>query len=136
MLWDATPTAGFTTGKPWLPIAPGTPATLSVAVESAQPRSPLALYRRLIELRRQYPALHAGPISDVVAEDGVLRYQRHTPAGPTLFILANFTGDVRTLQIEHARVLLTTLLDGEGAEAEGTFHLEAHEGVVLELLQS
>ena len=134
MLWDTTSTAGFTTGKPWLPVKPGTPASLSVQVESHQPRSPLALYRKLIKLRRQYPALHAGPISNVVADDGVLRYQRHDAAGPTLLILANFTGDLRTVQVPHARVLLTTILDGDGAEADGTFTLEAHEGVLLELL--
>ncbi len=134
MLWEASAEAGFTTDTPWLPIRPGTPAELSVATESAQPRSVLALYRRLIALRRAHPALHAGRIAEVRDDNGVLRYERHDDAGEGLLVLANFSGETRPTAVPRCRVLLTTLLDGEGAEAEGTFTLEAHEGVLLELL--
>ena len=146
MLWDATARAGFTTGEPWLPITAGSPERLSVATETAQPRSVLSLYRQLIALRRQHAALYAGPIAEVRAEDGVLRYERHPPptemspgsspaeSEPALLILANLTDALRTVQTGRARVLLTTILDGAGAETEGTFTLEAGEGVLLELL--
>ena len=137
MLWDATVKAGFTTGDPWLPITEGTPETLSVAIEEAQPRSMLALYRRLIAMRREHAALHAGAIAEVRAEAGVLRYERHSPdgsVGERLLILANLTNDLATVAVPTSRVLLTTILDGDGAVCTGAFTLEAGEGVLLELL--
>ena len=137
MLWDSTAKAGFTSGEPWLPIMKGTPETLSVTVEAAQPRSVLALYRRLIALRREHPALHAGAVAEVRSEGGVLRYERHSPDGEAaerLLILANLTNDLATVQVPTSRVLLTTILDGDGAVCTGPFVLEAGEGLVLELL--
>ncbi len=137
MLWDTTPHAGFTTGSPWLPITPATPEQLSVGTQSAQPRSILALYRRLIALRRQHLALHAGAVTAVRAEGGVLRYERHSPGadiGERLLILANLTDDLQTTLVPSSRVLLTTILDGDGAVCSGSFTLEAGEGVLLEVL--
>ena len=137
MLWDTSAGAGFTTGTPWLPITAGSPDRWSVAIESAQPRSVLMLYRRLIALRREHSALHAGAVAEVRADGGVLRYERHgaeDDATERLLILANLTGDLQTVQVPSSRVVLTTLLDGEGAVCEGPFTLEADEGVLLELL--
>ncbi len=137
MLWDSSAQAGFTTGEPWLPITEGTPKTLSVAVEAGQPRSVLVLYRRLIALRREHAALHAGAVAEVRAEGGVLRYERHSPDGSAperLLILANLTDALASVQVPTSRVLLTTILDGDGAVCTGVFTLEAGEGVLLELL--
>jgi glycosidase len=50
MQWEATPTAGFTSGQPWLP--PVDPEKRSVEAQRADPDSLLHFYRRLIELRR------------------------------------------------------------------------------------
>ncbi len=137
MLWDSSPNAGFTTGTPWLPITSGSPEQSSVATQTAQARSILSLYRRLLALRRRHPALHAGAIAEVRADGGVLRYERHSSddANPErLLILANLTADLETTQVPPSRVLLTTLLDGDGGLCEGPFTLEAGEGVLLELL--
>ena len=54
MQWDATGGAGFTTGRPWLPI-PASALTVNVAVERDEPGSLLNLYRDLIGLRREQP---------------------------------------------------------------------------------
>ena len=51
MQWDASPTGGFTTGKPWLP--PIDPQERNVEAQRADPDSLLNHYRRLIELRRE-----------------------------------------------------------------------------------
>jgi alpha-glucosidase len=50
MQWDASPTGGFTTGKPWLP--PIDPQERNVEGQRADPGSLLNHYRRLIESRR------------------------------------------------------------------------------------
>jgi alpha-glucosidase len=51
MQWDPSPKGGFTTGDPWLPLID--PAQRNVADQSADPRSQLALTRRLIALRSE-----------------------------------------------------------------------------------
>jgi alpha-glucosidase len=50
MQWDATPTGGFSTGEPWLPLVD--PATRNVAGQERDPGSLLSLYRAAIALRR------------------------------------------------------------------------------------
>ncbi len=70
--WRHGPGAGFTTGKPWLPIGADAP----LSRQQADPNSTVSLYRRLIALRRAHPALSLGDISHVEANGAVLCYQR------------------------------------------------------------
>ncbi len=59
MLWNNDPHGGFTGGIPW--IQPhGDPSVLSVERQLSDPDSLLNLYRSLIRLRRQHPALLRG----------------------------------------------------------------------------
>jgi alpha-glucosidase len=55
----AGPAAGFTSGEPWLPLVRDA-ERLNVEAQSADPRSTLALYRRLAALRESMPALQEG----------------------------------------------------------------------------
>lgn len=50
MQWDATPSGGFTTGRPWLPLVD--PGERNVADQREDPESLLALYRDLLGWRR------------------------------------------------------------------------------------
>src|ERR1035441_1830963 len=59
MQWDVRPNAGFTTGRPWLPV-PSSASTLNVEVESFRPGSLFAWYQRLIRLKKDNPALAQG----------------------------------------------------------------------------
>jgi len=70
MRWDGSPTGGFTTGEPWLPVTD--PAAANVADQRDDPRSTLSLTRALIELRREL-----GDRFELLdAEPGVLAYRR------------------------------------------------------------
>ncbi len=60
MQWDASPTGGFTSGLPWLPLVD--PATRNVVAQAGDPDSLLSLYRRLLALRRSSPALRHGSL--------------------------------------------------------------------------
>jgi glycosidase len=71
MQWDAAPHGGFTTGRPWL--APVDPERRNVAAQREDPESVLALYRRLIAVRRSELS---GPVEDLAARDGVLSFRR------------------------------------------------------------
>ena len=70
MPWDASGTGGFTTGTPWLPVLD--PTERNVESQRDDPSSLLALYRRLIELRR---GLGEG-FRLLDAEPGVVAYER------------------------------------------------------------
>ena len=59
MQWDENANAGFSEAEPWLPLASNF-RQQNVAVESADPDSMLSLYKSLITLRRNEPALAAG----------------------------------------------------------------------------
>jgi len=70
MAWDGTPTAGFTSGTPWWPLAPGQ-ATANVAAQTGDPGSLLSRYRRLIRARKSSAALRRGDLSLLTGTSGV-----------------------------------------------------------------
>jgi alpha-glucosidase len=59
MQWASTKNAGFTDGKPWLPI-PQSYTTHNVQSELTNPDSVLQFYKRLLALRRERHALLDG----------------------------------------------------------------------------
>jgi alpha-glucosidase len=137
MLWVSAANAGFTTPEatPWLPIEADW-AEKNAATQLQDERSMLTLYRRLLALRRAHPALHAGAIEEVRAERAVLRYVRSSQEESARFqVLLNLGNEVATTQCPAGRVVLTTLLDGEGASVNGDVALEAGEGLLIELME-
>jgi alpha-glucosidase len=75
MQWSATPGCGFTEGRPWL--APVDPEIANVAEQADDPRSVLALYRDLIQLRARSPALRHGALRMIDGlPDGALAWTR------------------------------------------------------------
>ena len=141
MLWINAPNAGFTPpgAHPWLPLLPDWP-TRNAATQRTEPRSMLSLYTHLLRLRRDEPALHSGAICNVETDGAVLKYRRTlegpagTPsaAGRRCFqVLLNLSNEVARTQAEKGSVVLTTLLDGEGADVAGEVTLEGGEGLLL-----
>ena len=133
MLWVNAPNAGFTTpeAKPWLPLERDW-GTRNAATQRSDPRSMLTLYRRLLALRRQHPALSQGAITEITAEGALLRFRR-THAGQRFQILLNLGGEPVQTHCDAGHVVLTTLLDGEGAPAEGMLTVESGEGLLIAL---
>jgi alpha-glucosidase len=137
MIWVGAANAGFTQpdAVPWLPLMTGW-ETENAAAQSAQPKSMLMLYRKLLALRRQHDTLHAGGIADVAAEGSVLRYRRVGMEGgesTDFMVLLNLGSEVATAQCPAGTVVLTTLLDGDGSRVEGTVAMEAGEGLLVAL---
>jgi alpha-amylase len=62
MQWSAEANAGFSTGTPWRGLDP-TFVDVNVAEQDAKPDSLLHLYRRLIQLRKDYAVLRTGQLS-------------------------------------------------------------------------
>jgi alpha-glucosidase len=76
MVWEAeAPYGGFSTVKPWLPVAPAQ-VTQAANKQAGDPASVLSHYRRLISLRRAHPALHDGAIALLCSPEHVLAFVR------------------------------------------------------------
>lgn len=76
MQWNSETNAGFTRGKPWLPIPPSY-QTHNVASELKNPDSILNFYKRLLALRRQSQALLDGEYIPLNQDDpNVISYLR------------------------------------------------------------
>ncbi|GIV57276.1 MAG: alpha-amylase [Rhodothermaceae bacterium] len=135
MQWDASHAAGFTTApEPWLPVNDDYP-TVNVAAELEDPRSMLTLYRRLLALRRQWPALHRGTYAPVDGTpDDTFVYQRRD-GDQTVLVALNFGGKPVEIALPRAfhggRVLLSTHLDRDDEPAGPTVTLRGHEGLLL-----
>jgi alpha-glucosidase len=115
MQWDGSPSGGFTTGTPWLPLVD--PARRNVADQSADPASLLSLYRRLIAARREVPALGRGTHRSIfgVAPDA-LAWVRELD-GERVLVLLNLGGEERRCSL--------TGFAGHGDVLVGTDHLRA-----------
>jgi alpha-glucosidase len=92
----------------------------------------LSLYRKLLEVRRKHPALHAGEIRDVRSKRGVLVYTRAL-AAERFQVLLNLSHEVQTVNCDHGHIVMTTILDGEGARVGGPVVVEAGEGLLIAL---
>jgi alpha-glucosidase len=123
--WDNSAGHGFTTARPWLPF--GDQGT-DVAAQQADPRSMLSLYRALIALRRNSPALLQGAVEGVRAEGSVLCYERRCET-QRLAIFLNLGDAAQTIHIDGGTILLSST--GRGGRLRGDTRLEAAEGLVV-----
>jgi alpha-glucosidase len=133
MQWDATPQAGFSTAQPWLPL-PDDYVHENAANLAADKQSILSLYRALIGLRKQTPALVTGAYVPLAAEGELLLYKRQDEEGSLLIALnlgdepVSVRSDTISLSGE---ILLSTAMDREGEAVGETLELRGNEGVIL-----
>ena len=91
MQWDASPGAGFTTGEPWLPLAPNW-HEVNVAAQRSDPASLFSLYRALLRRRARSAALRWGAYRALDPSDQVFAYLRVTQ-GERLLVALNFSSE-------------------------------------------
>lgn len=129
MQWDASEHAGFTTGTPWLPLAPDF-REHNVDAARRDARSILELYRRLIALRHSEPALVEGTLEGLESDGDVVSYVRR--AGPRqLHVFSNVAARAQVAILPRSgRLLLSTYLDREDERVE-RLELRPDEGAVV-----
>jgi alpha-glucosidase len=87
MQWNDSKNAGFTKGKPWLPVAPSY-KTHNVAAETKDEHSILSFYRQLLALRHKEAALLDGDYIALNPDDpNVLTYLRRYKDEAILVVL-------------------------------------------------
>jgi oligo-1,6-glucosidase len=88
--WDGSPSAGFSTGKPWLAVNPDH-TEWNAAAQRVDPDSVLAHYRRLIALRHENPVVALGDFTMLLPDhDEVYAFTRSLD-GETLLVVCNMS---------------------------------------------
>ena len=145
MPWDDSPQAGFTTGRPWLPLSQAWRQT-NVAGEQRDPGSILSLYKRLIRMKKGSNALTVGAYHPV---DGgppeCLFFTRESLVDgqrDALFIAVNFSAHTQKISLpagpsklgRHGTLMLSTdPLRAEGPWTADHFLLGPDEGIVVSM---
>jgi alpha-glucosidase len=132
MRWDSTRHGGFTAGEPWLPMGSDV-GSRNVEAFKSDERSLLAVYRRLIGLRRRETALVTGKQIPLRSLNDVLAFKR-SGSGSELMIALNTVHQPRRFALpRQGKVLLSTYLDLDGTPVSGSLLLRADEGVIVKL---
>jgi alpha-glucosidase len=133
MQWSAVLHGGFTTSVagPWLPC--GDYEKINVASQARDESSLLALYRRLIWLRRQNPTLREGAYRafNGVAEDCLGFYREG--AGRRLLVMLNFAHAPRATESPAGKLILSTEPGRSQQSLAAGLVLGPDEGVVIDL---
>jgi alpha-glucosidase len=96
MVWEAANrNGGFSTAKPWLPVASEHLGN-AVALQEDRDDALLHHYRRVIALRSRTPALRNGAQQDMQCEGDLLHFVREG-AGERWFCAFNLGGDVASV---------------------------------------
>ncbi|MEA3224093.1 MAG: alpha-glucosidase [Thermodesulfobacteriota bacterium] len=99
MQWSPDENAGFTTGRPWLPVNNDF-HLVNVETESQDPDSLLNLNKRLISLRKEKDAMNRGEwYSAKDASDDVMAYYR-VKEDQKILVVLNFSNSPRPLKID------------------------------------
>ena len=120
--------AGFSTGKPWLPV-PASHLPLAVDVEEAQPSSPLHTVRDFLHWRRRQPALIRGDIRFTDLGEQVLGFSRRRD-GQGLLCLFNLSPEPARAEVEAGKVLKAS--SGEARIVDAKVVLPLHGWLLAE----
>ncbi len=131
MQWSDAPNGGFSTSaNTWLPC--GDFRAVSVARQSNDPGSMLALYRQLIQIRKATPALVEGSYRAFEgAPEDCLVFHRDTPQ-QYLIVALNFTDEPRAIAIPAGKILLSTI-PGRSSASQSPLTLAPNEAVIVML---
>jgi alpha-glucosidase len=132
MRWDSTANAGFSAGRPWLPIG-DEPEQRSVESEQRDACSLLNVYRRLIAIKKTEPLLQIGKYAPALVGNGMFAFRRYF-GDESLLIALNLGDEAEELALRgYGRLLLSTHLDREGLPLADCISLRPHEGVIVSL---
>lgn len=127
MQWNGSPGAGFTSGDAaWLPIDASYPV-VNVANQQADETSSLALYKRLLHLRSEYPLLRSERYETLFIDDSLYVFRRRDDY-EEFIVLLNFGETPREYILDNH---MEILLSAQGVAYDVPFHAIApFDGVV------
>jgi alpha-glucosidase len=140
MPWDRTANAGFTRGRPWLPL-PIEWRDLNVATQCEEAQSMLRLYHDLLALRRREPALAVGEQEALDVKAPLFGYVRRAEdgAGRCFAMVLNMSPTEQSCELAThrgpiaGRIVLSTRRSRDGEPAEGRLRLAPDEALIIQV---
>ncbi len=134
MQWTAGPNAGFCLqdAVPWLPVNEKSKRDCNVESQTVAPHSLLNLYRALLKLRRELPALHAGSLTllDKVPANVFGHVRRH--GDQSVAVLINFGKRSTTVSLDSFCELLLSTSEQTRVD-RNSVNVPAHTAVAVTL---
>jgi alpha-glucosidase len=136
MQWNEDENSGFSKAKPWLRTHKHF-ATQNVSVLQKNDASILLLYKRLIRLRQEEPALSAGDYVPVYADHQLLAYIKKRNTNDQFLVILNLTHKPAFFRQKNTAykgtVVCSTDPSNEGQVVENTIILAGDEGLIIKL---
>jgi len=137
MQWDDSESAGFTTGKPWLPVRDDFERE-NAAAEAADPTSVLDWYLRLVDFRSDNEVLIDGSYTEVFPDSEQVYAFTRENGDAKLLIAVNFTGGEVQIDLseagiaspEDAEILLSSYEDIDDAKPSAEM-LRPYEAIIV-----
>lgn len=135
MQWSGERLAGFTTAnQPWLPVAPDF-EQYSVASEENDTHSSLSLYKTLLRLRKDEPALAPDALFSIdLITDALFAFTRTSDAG-TLCIVINFSDAHVHYEFKRAGSCIVSAQGNTYEETSGEISIEPFDAIVFRVQQ-
>ena len=138
--WDSSPNAGFTTGDPWIAMAPGW-EHINAETARADDGSVFHHYRRLVELRHTEPLVVDGAFSLLAPDHEQLWALTRTIGHDQLLVVANLSDGDLTVDLPAdlsvtapvGDVVIASHAEASRPDGEGHLHLRPWESVVFRL---
>ncbi|MFC0557446.1 alpha,alpha-phosphotrehalase [Halalkalibacter alkalisediminis] len=133
--WNDSPHAGFTTGTPWIPVAPNF-KEINAEKAVGEPTSIFYHYKKLITLRKELDLVTTGTYRILAQDDqNVFAYERSSN-GNKLIVINNFYSNETSFSlpeewhecIEKSKLLISNY--AEGKNLEKTLMLRPYESLV------
>lgn len=141
MQWGHEPNAGFSPPKvkeTWLPLD-SEYTRINVKKQLDDSQSLLNLYRELLSLRRQTPALLSGSYESVNCDTiDCFVFKRWITDEPEILVTLNMTNQDKTIELSKSGqgvLLLSTQLDRQGTIELQSIQLRADEGLIIQVNQ-
>ena len=96
--WNASENAGFSSGKPWIPVNANY-TEINVAAAEKNPDSILQYYRKVIALRKAHPTLVYGEYEDQMPQHPKLYCYKRADENGVYLIVHNFSDHPTSWQI-------------------------------------
>jgi len=132
MQWNTEPGAGFTTGKPWLPLARDYKKE-NVEVQAVDPNSFLSLYRHLARLRNNTAALRHGKLQTQDSTTEHLLAFSRKQGREHYTTVVNFADAKTDYFFDRPGIVVVSSLDGQPSHTvhRTSLRLRPHEAVII-----
>lgn len=133
MQWTDAPHGGFCPDgvEPWLPVNPDYIAGVNVKAQEAASGSLLGFYRRMLEVRKTFPALQTGEYIEMDSgNEDVYIYQRRDEL-EALVVVLNLSGSGQKLTLDQplGTVILSNMDEVIGNNSR-ELCMEAYQGII------